>query len=541
MARSLPPDHAGTRRRALSRPASRETTSAAVPPASTPDTPDTPGPAAAPPRALGSTLVLDIGKSNAKLLLIDAQGAELWHAQCPNASVDWTPPDSPAADGYRALGVQRLGDWIDGALRALGPTLTAAQQPARLITTTHGAAFCALGDDGLLLPPIDYEWDGYGDDTPGFEASLANFGHHGTPPLPQGLNAGRQLAWLQRRHAARLQGLRHWLPYPQYWAWWFSGAARSEVSSLGCHTGLWAPEHGRYSDWAQAAGLAARFAPQAQAWETVGRLHPERARAWGLSAELEVLAGVHDSNACLARHLRHHPDATVVSSGTWTVIMAPGAPTARLVPERDELVNVAVDGRAVPTARFMGGREFAALCAGADPALATEQNLSRVLAEGWSALPAWADSGGPFLGQRGQILRHGQVQAGGMEAIRQVPTELRPALAALYCARVIALLIGELAGQRAVDSPVILEGPLAHNPACCAALAAALHPRPLLRCTDPVEGTARGAWLLAGWTAETTTSSGGPAHPLEKIPGTGSALTQTLAAHAQQWSGLVSG
>ncbi|MEY4417336.1 MAG: hypothetical protein RIQ53_4629, partial [Pseudomonadota bacterium] len=74
-----------------------------------------------------------------------------------------------------------------------------------------------------------------------------------------------------------------------------------------------------------------------------------------------------------------------------------------------------------------------------------------------------------------------------------------------------------------------------------AALAAALHPRPLLRCTDPVEGTARGAWLLAGWTAETTTSSGGPAHPLEKIPGTGSALTQTLAAHAQQWSGLVSG
>ncbi len=449
----------------------------------------------------GATLVLDVGKSHAKLLLIDRQGAERWGDSIANEP-QWVGAGADGAPGYLGLGIRRLADWIDAALRRLAAWRSGAganeAAPRRLIVTTHGAAFVALGEAGALLPPIDYEWDGYGQVTAGFEASLGNFAHHGTPRLPQGLNAGRQLDWLQRCRPKELAGLRHWLPYPQYWAWRFSGVAANEVSSLGCHTGLWAPTHDRFSDWAQASGIAARFAPLRRAWEPLGPLRPELARRWSLPADLQVLVGAHDSNACLARHLRTHPDALVLSTGTWVIAMAPGAPTHRLEPGMDELINVAVDGRSLPTARFMGGREFAALCAGADPAHATVERLREVLASGWQALPSWSDSGGPFVGRRGQLLRRGRPVIDGPAAL---PAALRPALAALYCARVSALLIDELLPATAAGAPaVIVEGPFAHNEAFCSVLAAHLRGRSrLLRCTDDIEGTARGAWLLAHW------------------------------------------
>lgn len=438
----------------------------------------------------GTTLVLDVGKSNAKLALIDGRGDVLRSCAVANASAE------SAEFGYLALGVERLESWLLTAM----PALLQGSVPARIVATTHGAAFCALAADGLVLPPIDYEWDGYGDTTAAFDASLANFGHHGTPRLGQGLNAGRQIDYVLRRWPALAARIEYWVPYAQYWSWWLSGTACTEVSSLGCHTGLWSPDGNRFSDWAAARGVARRFAPMRTAWDVIGELRPGLAERWGLPAGIEIVAGVHDSNACLARHLPQHPGATIVSTGTWCVAMAPGADTRRLTPERDELVNVAVDGRPVPTARFMGGREFAQLSAGCDPAAATTAALREVLEQGWMALPSFARGSGPMPERQGRILRQGSPVAAGVSA---VPVRLRAALAALYCADVTMLLIEDLGSQQSPTGdgppPVILEGPLAGNPAFLAALAAALHPRSLLRSVDALEGTARGAWMLAWW------------------------------------------
>lgn len=468
-----------------------------------------------------STLVLDIGKSNAKLVLIDQHGDVLGSMRTANQSVP--DPDH----GFMALGTERLADW----LRRGVPDLLQRRAPERIAITTHGAAFCALDDDGLVLPPIDYEWDGYGEVTAAFDASLSNFAHHGTPRLPQGLNAGRQIAFVQRRWPDLAARIRYWLPYPQYWAWWFSGAACSEVSSLGCHSGLWAPDKGRFSDWAVANGVASRFAPMRQAWDVIGTLRPALAAAWGLPEGVAVIAGAHDSNACLARYLRAHPSATVVSTGTWCVVMALGADTTRLTPDRDELVNVAVDGRAVPTARFMAGRAFAAMCAGADPALGTADALSEVLTEGWMALPASANSGGAFLGQHGLVLKHGEPMNHGVAA---VPQRLRPAFAALYCANLSALLVADLATQAPAGSPppVILEGPLAQSVAYGLAMASVLSPRALFRSIDALEGTARGAWMLAHWEDHDQPWDAGPLSP---VCAPSEVFDLALRSHTKTW------
>lgn len=435
------------------------------------------------------TLVIDIGKSHAKLLMVDAQGAVLERFGRTNAPVQ-------SALGYPALDVQGLEGWMAQTLRGCENTARCS----RVITSTHGAALVALGDEGLAWDPVDYEFDLLAYHpmlAKAFDAASDGFAHTLSPDLPAGLNAARQLFCVQNQHPEAWRRTHCLLPYAQYWAWRLSGVAASEVSSLGCHTHLWRPQEGAFSALAQDQGWAALFAPLRSAWEVLGTVTPEIATAWGLPAHCQVHVGVHDSNACLARYLDASTDQaaalTVVSSGTWTVLMAPGAPTASLQAERDMLANVDVLGRATPTARFMGGREFAALLDGAAPDAGTLADVQALVDSGTLATPSFAEHGGPFMGHQGQIVRNGQP----LEAA--LPLGQRAALAALYCAQTTAWLVDRLWDGVALPRTVVLEGPLAQNALYLALLQALLPQAHCLASHDAVEGTARGAWLLAHW------------------------------------------
>lgn len=434
------------------------------------------------------TLVIDIGKSHAKLLMVDAQGAVVERHGRANASV-------PSPLGYPALDVQGLEHWMAQTLRSSVHTAHCG----RVITSTHGAALVALGDEGLAWDPVDYEFDGLAQHpllAQAFDAAADGFAHTLSPDLPAGLNAARQLFYVQNLHPEAWRRTRCLLPYPQYWAWRLCGVTASEVSSLGCHTHLWRPQEGGFSAMAQAQGWGALFAPLRSAWEVLGTVSPDIAEAWGLPAHCQVHVGVHDSNACLARYLDASAvDAsalTVVSSGTWTVLMAPGAPTATLQAERDMLANVDVLGRATPTARFMGGREFAHLLAGASPDAGTLVDIAQLLATQTLALPSFAAHGGPFAQRDGVVLR------GGIPVtLTELPDGARAALAALYCALVTRWLVHQLWPQGGGAAPrLVVEGPLSLNPLYMGLLSGLLPGVTCYASVDDLEGTARGAWQL---------------------------------------------
>jgi sugar (pentulose or hexulose) kinase len=241
------------------------------------------------------------------------------------------------------------------------------------------------------------------------------------------------------------------------------------------------------------------------AWATLGTVLPQMAKRWGLPEHSGVIAGVHDSNACLARYLNassqtaaHAARLTVVSSGTWTVLMAPGASTTALQAERDMLANVDVLGRATPTARFMGGREFAHLLAGASPDAGSVADLAHLLATQTLALPSFAAQGGPFSDRAGVVLQ-GDVPV----ALADLTEGERAALAALYCALVTSWLVCQLwpdaSASDMTEQRLVVEGPLSRNPLYMGLLAALL---PVVACyasLDELEGTARGAWQLTRW------------------------------------------
>ena len=456
------------------------------------------------------TLVIDIGKSHAKLLFIDAAGEVVERHGRSNRSVV-----SPL--GYAALDIAGLTQWMRETLTGSSAT----RRCARIIPCAHGAAFVALGEDGLAWEPLDYEFAGVAESRSEYESRRDDFAATLAPDLPDGLNAARQLHWVQQRHPQAWARTRCLLPYPQYWAWWLSGVAASEVSSLGCHTQLWRPAERRYSDLAIQQGWADLFAPMQSAWQVLGRVRAALAHELGLPASCEVHVGVHDSNACLARYLGDEgAGMTLVSTGTWVVVMAPGASTQALAPAHDMLANVSVRNEVVPTARFMGGRELEALCAGAAPELASMAALVELIDRDVQAWPSFVQQGGPFIGRTGRVTERGAL----VDATGALTPPQRASLGALYCAQVTALLLQRLGGPDAV----VLEGPFATNPVYVQCLAALRPEQAVHVSADPVEGTARGSWLLGRWNAASPMAA--RLQRIEAAPG-GAALL----AHHQRW------
>jgi sugar (pentulose or hexulose) kinase len=381
--------------------------------------------------------VFDVGKTHAKIALVDpALGQEIWSARRANAVVQGV--------ATRELDIVAIESWL---LESLGGA-PQRERVACIVPIAHGAAAVLVDHAGQVLAAPDYE-------DPRFDAVAADYAPLRdayaltfSPHLPQGLNLGRQLFYLQQRHPELFGRVARILPYPQYWSWRLCGVMASEVTSLGTHTDLWRPHEQAYSALARKQGWARLMPSMQRASDRLGAVRPEVAAAAGLNARCEVACGIHDSNASYLRFLmdREREAFTVVSSGTWTIVMANRGDLRRLREERDMLANVNVFGAPIATARYMGGREYEAIAQGAGAP--TTDALIEVLARGCLALPSFA-SAGPYAGRPGR--QEGAEGLGGAQ---------RAALATLYSALMTAQLIESLgtAGE------IFIDGPLARNP-----------------------------------------------------------------------------
>lgn len=340
------------------------------------------------------------------------------------------------------LDTAATADWLIGALRQFSDHPVEA-----IIPVAHGAAVAGIRRGVLAFTPPDYEWQV--PDLTTYRAGRDRFALTGSPALPQGLNMGAQLHALEA--LGGFDGVTL-LPYAQYWAWLLSGVAVSEVTSLGCHSDLWMPAEADFSPMAVRRGWASRLAPLARAGDAIGTLLPGIAEVTGLSPEVRIHAGLHDSNAALlaARGFAElaGKEATVLSTGTWFIAMrSSGAPfdPAALLEARDCLVNVDVAGRAVPSARWMGGREVELLGARIDrPGL---DGLAEALAGGAMVLPAHVGGSGPFPKAKGGWIAEPADDAARSAAIALYAALMADASLDLIGARETLLVEGRFAAS----------------------------------------------------------------------------------------------
>jgi len=452
--------------------------------------------------------VLDIGKTNVKVVCFDDAGAVLFERSGPNRPVP-APP-------YLHADTEAIWAFLIRALREAA----AACRISAIVPTTHGCAGAFVDDSGLVLPVLDYEEPHVEEISADYAAIRPPFSETLSPPLPFGLNQGRQIAWQMRTFPEAVARAKNYLTYPQYWAWRLSGVAAGEVTMLGAHSDLWAPKANAPSSLVPALGLTRLLAPMRPSWARIGTLKPEIADQVGVSAGTPVISGAHDSNASLLPHLASRAAPfTVVSTGTWVILMAVGLGVERLNPADDMLANVDVEGRPTACGRFMGGREFAQVVAslhGDGPRAPTQESVARVMASGALALPSFSGQGGPFAARKGAI-------------VGDVAPQDAAALATLYVALMTNLMLERLG---ATSGDVIVEGSFAANP-MFAALLQAMRPDANVSSSGDSAGTARGAALLARWPVRLTPPHGEPAERIDWGP--------ALAAYRARWSAEVEG
>lgn len=422
---------------------------------------------------MNATVVLDIGKTNAKLTLLDASGKTLAEQRCPNTIVN----DGP----YPHHDTERIWDWLLATLHLFSQQANIAA----IVPVTHGATAALVDADGLVLPVLDYESTLPQTLSRQYQALRPPFAETYSPDLPAGLNLGRQLIWLAQSFPAEFGRACHILSYPQYWAWRLCGVAASEMTSLGCHTDLWQPLQEKYSSLVEHMGWTHLFPPREPAWAALGPLRQELLSRTGLPAGCQVLCGIHDSNASLLRYLGTEADTlprTVLSTGTWVIAAAFGTPLDRLKEQTDMLANVNALGQPVACMRFMGGREFAVL-AGPKPKTCSPADLQRLIGQATLALPCFSETGGPFFGQVGAIAGPAPQTA-----------EERYALATLYCVLMTDYCLTALESA----GPVVVEGSFTDNP-YFPALLAALRSQQTVSVSDDASGTTCGGWMLHHW------------------------------------------
>lgn len=454
--------------------------------------------------------VIDIGKTNAKLALVDlASLTELAVVTRPNRALPGPPYPHFDTDGH----------W-DFILLALVKFHQSHRIDAISITT-HGACAAFIGHDGLLAAPIlDYEHRYPADVIAAYDLLRPSFDKTGSPRLANGLNLGAILHYQMTIDPSLQSRTAKIVTYPQYWAHRLTGIAATDVTSLGCHTDLWNPHLEGFSTLVASLDLAGVLAPPCKPAKVLGAILPEIAALTGLPPDTPVACGIHDSNASLLPHLlTHAPPFSVVSTGTWVVVMTVGGNRMSLDPTRDSLINVNAFGQPTPSARFMGGREYEqtrgqGMPSDSDVQAVLDGNLFLVPAAEPSSAPSSGPSSGPFPGKS----RHWTPS----EPPRSDPR--RNVALAFY----LALMTAECLSMTGGNGDVIVEGPFGRNPLYLEMLRAATR-RPVLAAASQT-GTAIGAALLFASPDRGT---------IKPSPAAASPANQKMISYAQAWRSAI--
>lgn len=451
--------------------------------------------------------VLDVGKSNVKLVACTPDGAAVETLSTPNPVLPGPP--------WRHHDLAGLSAWVFGQLAAL-----CGRHPLTdFIATGHGSGGILVDDDpdagdGTALPMVDYEQP-----LPaGLDADYAplsgEFFDRGSAVMMAATHTARQMFWAERDRPEDFNRARWLLGIPQYWAWRLTGVAVSEVTILGAQSHLWNVPARNWAPIVAARGWGRLMPPFAGAGDVLGTVRP----GLGLPP-VKVHTGLHDSTSAFTRFQKAGlADAMMVSTGTWIVALATGVDLRRLDEARGATCNADVAGNPLAGALTMGGREYAAVAgdqppdARADPAV-----LARLIAQGTMALPTFGTNDGQFPGSAGR----GRIVGPPPET----PQE-RHALAVLYTALLTVAVIDTLDSAR----DVVLDGSFLRDPAF-AALVAALRPHARTLTTPETNGIAAGAALLcSGATPDL------PLHEPAPLPG-----LPDIIPNAARWRALSEG
>ncbi len=223
------------------------------------------------------------------------------------------------------------------------------------------------------------------------------------------------------------------------------------------------------------------MAPVRQAGDRLGPILPDVAAATGLDPPIRrsSAASTIPTPRCCRICLRDRPPFAVVSTGTWVIVDGGRRPARSRSIRRAIRWSMSMRfGEPVPSARFMGGREFSTLTAG-KPLDCSGNDVLAVLETKAALLPSTQRGSGPFPHRAATWL-----YANGLNDGQRFAT------ISFYLALMTATCLELIGGEGAT----IVEGPFARNRLFAAMLTAATG-REVFAAAGSATGTSLGAAL----------------------------------------------
>jgi sugar (pentulose or hexulose) kinase len=416
--------------------------------------------------------VLDIGKTNLKLLVASEDGWPLETHSIPNAANTSGP--------YLAYDLAGLEEWFLDALAKV----SRRHAIGAVIATAHGCGAVLVDEDKPVLPMMDYD----AVSPPAIDEAYARI----APTYREvfcGIGAGamrlaKQLLWQESAFPAEFARAKTYLTTAQFFAMRLGGRAASEISQLAAQGHIWDLCHHQPSSVMRQRGWAHLLPQRAPAGALLGTVSEAVAKRTGLARSTEILCGVHDSNANLFRYkAAGMADASILSTGTWMIGFQRDLDLDKLDATRAMVLNIDVDGENVPSTLTMTGREYQLIRKekGAVDA-AVLAALPTLVARRTLALPSFIGDDGLFPGaaHRGRIIGPPP----------ETPAEWQ-GLAVLYAAFSANRCLDALGSSKRV----VIDGGFANNLPFARCLAA-LRPSQCVSVSQSRDGTALGAALL---------------------------------------------
>lgn len=289
--------------------------------------------------------IIDIGKTNKKIFLYDRDYHIVWEQTIHL-------PEVQDEDGDPVEDIHALTHWVATSLHTVMENK--AFDIKAIHCCTYGASFVLLDEANKPVAPLYNYLKAYpqaiSDAFYAANGGRDEFSLITASPALGSLNSGLQLYRIMKENPARWNAIKTALHLPQYISFLITGRLFSDITSIGCHTGLWNFRTQQYHDWVIREGVNEKLAP----------IYPSDRVLQVCRGDMHFVAGVglHDSSAALIPYLRYDKQPFVLlSTGTWCIGLHPFNSTPLTIEElnQDCLAYLDYKGRPVKASRLFAG------------------------------------------------------------------------------------------------------------------------------------------------------------------------------------------
>jgi sugar (pentulose or hexulose) kinase len=291
--------------------------------------------------------IFDIGKTNKKLFVFDEQLNIILEQ---SSQFDETTDE----DGFACEDLDALTIWIkqgvENVINSQSFNITGFNVSA------YGASFVNINENYEPVTPLynylkpfpenlkQQFFDCYGGEKQWAKETAS--------PVLGNLNSGMQLYRLKYKKPPAFDAIKYSLHLPQFISLLISSVAAADITSIGCHTGLWSFQNNKYHQWVYEEGLHKKFPAVYNGDKTF--------ETSVLNKQLTCGIGLHDSSAALIPYLKTFSEPFVLlSTGTWSITLNPfnNTPLTNEELALDCLCYLTYDGKPVKASRLFSGYE----------------------------------------------------------------------------------------------------------------------------------------------------------------------------------------